>query len=145
VVTEALQLTPRTVAWARRRSRHRVPGMDEVLSAYFAAWNEPDIEVRRQLLSQCVESNTELVDPTGRWQGVEGLAERIERYRAAAPGTTVVPASDVDAHNDVVRYAWAIIDPEGRNILDGMDVAERTPEGRLRRILMFHGPLSVAE
>jgi hypothetical protein len=119
--------------------------MDEVLSAYFAAWNEPDIEMRRRLLSQCVESDTELVDPTGRWRGVVGLADRIERYRVAAPRTTVVLASGVDAHNDVVRYAWVIIDPEGRTILDGLDVAERTPGGRLRRILMFHGPLSVAE
>src|SRR5919198_451983 len=111
--------------------------MDEVLTTYFAAWNEADEEERGQLLRRCVERDTELVDPTGRWQGVDGLVERIERYRSASPGTTVVPASGVDAHNDVVRYVWAFIDPEGRSIIDGLDVAERTSKGRLRRILMF--------
>jgi hypothetical protein len=30
--------------------------------------------------------------------------------------------------------AWAIIDPEGRSIIDALDVAERTSKGRLRRI-----------
>ena len=100
-----------------------------------AAGREPALE----------ERDAELVDPTGRWQGVDGLVERIERYRSASPGTTVVPASGVDAHNDVVRCAWAIIDPEGRSLIDGLDVAERTSKGRLRRSLMFHGPLPVRE
>lgn len=119
--------------------------MDEVLAIYFAAWNEADVEERRQLLRRCVERDVELVDPTGRWQGVDGLVERIERYRSAAPGTTVVPASGVDAHNDVERYAWSIVDPNGRSVIDGLDVAERTPAGRLQRILMFHGPLPARE
>jgi hypothetical protein len=85
--------------------------------------------------------DVELVDPTGRWLGIDGLAERIGRYHASAPGTRVVPASGVDAHNDLVRYSWSIVDPEGSRVVEGLDVAERTDDGRLRRILMFHGPL----
>jgi hypothetical protein len=45
------------------------------------------------------------------------------------------------AHNDVIRYAWAIVDAQGQKLLEGIDVAERAPDGRLRRILMFHGSL----
>jgi hypothetical protein len=119
--------------------------MDEVVESYFAAWNERDAGRRRELLRQSVESDAELVDPTGRWQGVEGFVERIERYQSTAPGTRVVPASGIDAHNDVMRYAWMIVDPEGRSIIDGIDIAERTSGGRLRRIVMFHGPLPVGE
>jgi hypothetical protein len=115
--------------------------VDDVVETYFAAWNEADASQRRQLLGRCVETDAELVDPTGRWEGVDGLVERIECYRSAAPGTRVVLASGIDAHNDVMRYAWIIIDPEGRTIMDGIDVAERTSAGRLHRIMMFHGPL----
>ena len=81
--------------------------------AYFAACNEPDSERRRQLLERSVADDAELVDPAGRWQGIDGFVERIGRYQTAAPGTKVVPASGMDAHNDVVRYAWTIVDSGG--------------------------------
>ncbi len=38
-----------------------------------------------------------------------GLAERIGRYQSAAPGTEVVTASGIDAHNDLVRCAWKML------------------------------------
>jgi len=50
----------------------------------------------------------------------------------------------VDAHNDVERYAWKIVDTAGNEVMHGIDVAERDGDGRLRRILMFHGPLPAA-
>jgi hypothetical protein len=43
-----------------------------------------------------------------------------------------------------VRYAWKIVDPEGNDFMGGLDVAERADDGRLKRILMFHGPLQPA-
>jgi hypothetical protein len=97
------------------------------------------------LLSRSVTDAAELIDPTGRWQGIDGLVQRIGRYHAAAPGTRVVPASGVDAHNNLVRYAWRIIDQQGGNVIEGIDVAERIDDGRLQRILMFHGPLPAGE
>jgi SnoaL-like protein len=118
--------------------------MDDAVVAYFAAWNEPDPDQRRRLLERSVTDNAELVDPTGRWQGIDGLAERIGCYQSAAPDTKIVPDSGIDAHNHVVRYAWTIVDAEGRNVMDGIDVAERVDDGRLKRILMFHGPLPTA-
>jgi len=72
--------------------------MADAVVTYFAAWNEPDPEQRRRLLELSVTGEAELVDPTGRWQGIDGLVERIGFYQSAAPGTKVVPASGVDAH-----------------------------------------------
>jgi SnoaL-like domain len=118
--------------------------MDEAISTYFAAWNEPDSDHRRRLLERSVTDDAELVDPTGRVRGIDRIAERIGRYQSAAAGTRVEPAGGVDAHNDVVRYAWTIVDAEDQEIMEGMDVAERGDDGRLKRILMFHGPLPAA-
>jgi hypothetical protein len=53
----------------------------------------------------------------------------------------VVPASGVDVHNGIERYAWRIVDPSGNELMEGLDVAERDTAGRLQRIVMFHGPL----
>jgi uncharacterized membrane protein len=118
--------------------------VDRVLVEYFAAWNETDASERAQLLQRSVTENAELIDPTGRWRGVAGLSERIANYHAAAPGTTVVAASGVDVHNGIERYAWKIVDPSGTELMEGLDVAERDPAGRLQRIVMFHGPLPPA-
>jgi len=83
---------------------------------YFAAWNEPDPERRVAILQRSLADDAELLDPTGRWQGIDGFVERIGNYQTAAPDTTVAPASGIDAHNDVVRYAWTIVDAEGQDI-----------------------------
>ena len=118
--------------------------MDDAIATYFRAWNEQDPDQRHRILERCVTDDAVLVDPTGRWEGVPGLAERIGRYQSAAPDTEVVTASGVDAHNDLVRYAWKIVDRQRHDIMEGIDVAERVDDGRLRRILMFHGPLPPA-
>jgi hypothetical protein len=113
--------------------------MDQVLADYFAAWNEADPDARRDLLERSIGEEAELVDPAGRWRGVAGLSERIANYHAASPGNAVLPASGVDAHNGIERYAWKIVDPSGSELLAGIDVAERDATGRLQRIFMFHG------
>jgi hypothetical protein len=115
--------------------------VDDAIGAYFEAWNETDPGQRRALLEQAVTSDAELVEPSGRWRGIDGLSERIGNYLASAPGTRVVPASGVDAHHDLVRYAWSVVDGDGREIIDGLDVAQRAEDGRLMRVAMFHGPL----
>lgn len=119
--------------------------MDRTLLDYFAAWNETNADERRQLLERSVSDDAELIDPTGRWQGVDGLSERIANYHAAAPRTAVVPASGVDEHHAVERYAWKIVDASGNEVMEGLDIAERDAEGRLQRILMFHGPIPPAD
>jgi len=118
--------------------------VDDVIATYFAAWNEQEPDQRRRTLERCLTDDAVLVDPTGRWQGVAGLAERIDRYQSAAPHTEVVTASGLDTHNDLVRYAWKIVDQHGDDVIEGLDVAERGDDGRLKRILMFHGPLPPA-
>jgi hypothetical protein len=115
--------------------------VDETITEYFAAWNETNPEARRSLLQRSLSDDVELVDPTGRWGGIDVVSERIANYHFAAPGTAVVSSSGVDSHNDVERYAWRIVDGDGNEIMEGLDVAERDIDGRLRRILMFHGPL----
>jgi hypothetical protein len=115
--------------------------VDEVLDAYFEAWNETDAERRRALLERSITPEAELVDPTGRWRGIAGLSERIGNYHSSAPGTRVVPSSGIDAHHDLLRYSWSVVDGDGRELIEGLDVAERAPDGRLVRISMFHGSL----
>src|SRR5438132_17159 len=83
-----------------------------------AACNETDAGERGRLLRCSLSDDAELLDPLGRWRGVEGVSNRIAQFHSGAPGTTVVPRSRVDAHNDVERYAWDIVDPTGTEIME---------------------------
>ena len=119
--------------------------VDEVLTAYFDAWNEADSTKRESLLRRSLSEDAELIDPSGRWQGIAGLSDRIGRYHEAAPGTRVIPGSGVDSHHDLERYVWHIVGPTGDPVMEGIDVAERDRDGHLVRILMFHGPFPPPE
>jgi hypothetical protein len=72
------------------------------------------------------------------------LLAGIDKYRSALPDTAVVPASGLDSHNDLVRYGWDIVDQHGHRVMDGLDVVALASDGRLRRILLFHGQLPQA-
>jgi SnoaL-like domain len=71
--------------------------VDDALATNLRAWNEQDPDQRRRQLERCFTDDVVLVDPSGRWEGMAGLAERIGRYQSAAPDTEVVTASGVDA------------------------------------------------
>jgi hypothetical protein len=112
---------------------------------YFAAWNEPIEELRRALLERSVTADVELIHPTwGRFQGIDALVAHIGSYRSALPEATVVLSSGLDSHNDVVRYRWDIVDQHGNPVMEGIDVVELAQDGRLRRVVLFHGPLPAA-
>jgi hypothetical protein len=67
------------------------------------------------------------------------LLAGIEKYRSALPHTAIVLTSGLDSHNDLVRYGWDIVDQDGQRVMDSIDVVELDSEGRLKRILLFHG------
>ena len=116
--------------------------LDDVLRAYDAAWNESDQEARSQLLERSLTEDAELIDPTtGRFKGRDAINERIAGFSARFPGARLTLTSSVDEHNGFARYAWAINAADGSLILEGIDVVERDDDNRLRRVVMFFGPL----
>jgi hypothetical protein len=111
------------------------------ISEYFQAWNELDSDRRRDLLARSVMPDVQLVHPTfGRSRGSDALAGHIASYRQAMPGTEVVLTSGIDAHNQIARYTWEVVDAGGRTLVAGLDVVELAADGRLERILLFHDP-----
>jgi hypothetical protein len=112
--------------------------LDEI-AEYFEAWTEPDPDRRRELLAGSVAADVELVHPTfGRSRGIDALAGHIATYQAAIPDTRVVLTSDIDAHNQIARYAWQVADAGGNAVMTGIDVVEIAADGHLARSLLFH-------
>jgi hypothetical protein len=54
------------------------------IDTYFEAWNESDASRRRALLERCVSAEAELLDPTGRFRGLDSLRDRIGAFATGA-------------------------------------------------------------
>jgi len=116
--------------------------LDDVVRAYDAAWNEPDQAARAELLAASLAEDAELVDPmSGRFTGRDAIDERIAGFGERFPGARLTITSGIDEHNGFARYAWELTAADGSLVLDGVDIVERDDDNRLRRIVMFFGPL----
>jgi hypothetical protein len=116
--------------------------LDDVLAAYESAWNEPDHAARADLLARSLSDDAELVEPTrGRFTGRDVINQRISEYSDRFPGARLTLTSGVDEHNGFARFSWVIHAADGSLVLEGIDVVERGDDNRLRRMVMFFGPL----
>jgi hypothetical protein len=105
---------------------------------------ESDAAERARLLTRSLTEDAELVDSSGRFQGRQAIDQRMAGFGGRFPGARVTISSGIDEHNGFARYAWTIRAPDGATVLEGIDVVERGEENRLRRVVMFFGPLPPA-
>ena len=116
-----------------------------VIETYDQAWNTSGDDERRDLLQAALTEDCEMVEPRGRFAGRDAIIERIAGFCHRFPGARVDITTNIDEHNGFARYGWTVVEPDGARILDGIDVIERAADGRLRRIVMFFGPLQPLE
>lgn len=121
-----------------------VLSVDEAITLYASAWNEPDADARRRLLERSWSESGTYTDPTAHVEGRAALDKHIAEYFRTQPaGTRIVPASAVDAHHGRFRFAWKMLRPDGTVAIEGMDYGELDSDGRISRIVGFFGPLNV--
>lgn len=119
--------------------------MDAVIESYDRAWNVAGHDERAALLAEALTDDCELVEPRGRFAGRDAIVKRIDGFAERFPGARVEITTSIDEHNGLARYGWTIVDGDGKAILDGIDVVERAPDGRFKRIIMFFGALQPVE
>ena len=118
---------------------------NEVVSAYGAAWNEQDEAARRKLLEQAWADDGVYCDPTATVDGRDALVAHIGGFQTMLPGARIETSSGVDEHDGWLRFAWTMIGADGTPAMEGLDVGELGPDGRLRRIVGFFGPFPPIE
>jgi hypothetical protein len=79
-------------------------------------------------------------DPTATVDGRDALVAHIGGFQAQLPGARIETSSGVDEHDGWLRFAWTMIGADGTPAMEGFDVGELGPDGRLRRIVGFFGP-----
>lgn len=116
--------------------------LERLIDTYCSAWSEPDAGRRRALLDAVWNAGASYTDPRAHAVGAEALTHHIGRILEHRPGARVVRTSAVDEHHGLVRFAWRVIEADGKQLPEGIDFAEIAPDGRIGRIVGFFGPLA---
>ncbi len=112
---------------------------EEIVLAYGAAWTETDEGKRRALLEKSWAENGTYTDPTVEVVGREALVQHTGGIHQQFVGHRILLTSRVDEHHGRLRFTWAMVNPEGSRVSEGIDFGEVGSDGRLIRITGFFG------
>jgi hypothetical protein len=116
--------------------------LDELIDTYCAAWSDPDPARRREILGGVWADDATYTDPTVHATGLDELLAHIDTVLEQRPGARVVRTSRIDTHHDLARFAWHVVQADGTVLPEGLDLAELSADGRIRRIIGFFGSLA---
>lgn len=112
---------------------------EEIVTDYAAAWAETNEEKRRALLEKSWTENGTYTDPTAEVVGREALVQHIGGSHKRFAGNRIILTSRVDEHHGRLRFTWAMVNPAGSRVSEGIDFGEISSDGRLMRITGFFG------
>lgn len=108
----------------------------ELIDRYIATWNEADAERRRALIARTWREDGRYVDPVMSGDGVNGIDAMIAGVQGRFPGFVMRRTGEIDAHNDRVRFSWALGPDGGDPVVGGVDFGV-TDGARLTAITGF--------
>ncbi|WP_163551177.1 hypothetical protein [Candidatus Frankia alpina] len=106
----------------------------------YAAWAEPAVSRRDELLADCCIPAVTYANPLGEAVGIIEFADLIGEFLAPYPGHRPVRTSGVDVHHRRARWEWGLRNSIGQIVLMGLDVVTFTERPRLETISTFFGP-----
>ena len=108
------------------------------IDAYMAFWNEPDAERRGPLLAQAFSEDARYQGPLLEATGRDGIAALASQLREHLGDHRFERTGQIDAHHDVVRYAWQIVPVSGEpHFAAGVDIGTLDASGRLKSVTAF--------
>jgi hypothetical protein len=116
---------------------------DQVVDAFVAAWNTSDETERRRLLEQCRADDGVLLNPSREDKGRAEMASAIASMIANWPSGYQVQINPVQEHHGWLCYSWKIFRADGSTYQEGIHVAERGQDDRIRKMITFGLPNSV--
>jgi hypothetical protein len=112
--------------------------LNTLVNRYIEAWNEADGARRRELVAATWTDDGTYLDPLMTGAGHDSIATMIGLAQEKFPGHRFELSFGPDAHNDVVRFAWALYGPEGdAAVAAGVDFGTVAEDGRLRSVTGF--------
>ena len=116
-----------------------------LIDAHLAAYADPDTARRAAVVQRIWAAGGQLIDPPLAATGHAQISQQADQLLAQFPGHRFVRSSGIDSHHGMARYAWQLVSPVGAVVLEGIDIAQLDPEGRLAQVTGFFGPLPALE
>jgi hypothetical protein len=113
--------------------------VEDIVDEYQASLLEPDEQRRLRILEQVWADDCEVILPEGRLVGRDAINQHISNVRRSFRGSTPILFGAIDAHNNFMRFEWHVVDPSGEVVALGVNIGERTEDGRLKRVILFRG------
>ena len=107
------------------------------MESYVASWNETDPARRQSSLAASCAINASYRDPVMVSDGQAGLDAMLAGVQAKFPGFVLKRISKVDSHNNAVRFAWSLGPAAGPSVVEGVDFATVSADGKLAAIVGF--------
>ncbi|WP_299854605.1 nuclear transport factor 2 family protein [uncultured Roseobacter sp.] len=114
--------------------------LDRIAQTYGAAWCEPEVSKRRELLEIAWSKEGRYQDPSADIMGREALVDHIGDVHRQWPGARIELTSEVSTHHDKIYFSWRMITADGATAIEGVDFGTLSPDGRLAQIIGFFGP-----
>ena len=108
-----------------------------VVENYVASWNETDPARRQSALSASCATDARYRDPLMASDGHAGMDAMLAGVQAKFPGFVLKRISKVDSHNGAVRFAWSLGPSAGPSVVEGVDFATLSTDGKLASIVGF--------
>jgi SnoaL-like domain len=108
-----------------------------LIDRYIAAWNATDAEDRRDLIAGTWTDGARYVDPLMEGQGHAGIDAMVKGVQDRFPDHRFKRTSDIDAHNQCVRFTWELGAEGADPIAHGVDFGVVAADGRLESITGF--------
>ncbi len=110
---------------------------DRLIDTYIACWNEADAARRAGLAAEAFAKGATYTDPLMEGSGADGIAAMIGAAQAHFPGHRFSRRGGVDAHHNLLRFAWELAAEGQAPVAAGTDMAELTADGRFARVIGF--------
>jgi hypothetical protein len=111
--------------------------IESVVETYVASWNETDPAKRKSALAASCAATASYRDPVMVSDGQAGLDAMLAGVQAKFPGFVLKRISKVDSHNGAVRFAWSLGPATGPSVVEGVDFAILSADGKLASIVGF--------
>jgi hypothetical protein len=116
-----------------------------LIDDYLDAYGEPDPARRSAAVERLWAEDARLIDPPLAARGHAQIVAQADQLLAQFPQHRFRRSSGIDAHHGLARYAWQLLSPSGKVVLEGCDFAQIDDSGRLAQVAGFFGPLPAHE
>lgn len=113
--------------------------IEAAIDGYFTCWNTLDAAERAAAVHEHWTPDARMSDPLLDVRGHDELIGVFGHFHDAYPGCSFRRTGGHDAHHDLVRWGWEMVGPDGATMLDGLDVAVITRDGKLHAVAGFFG------